>query len=412
MSIKADIFKNLDNDEVSAVEFKANALKKKMIAYFATAGDCTIADLCKAFNSSIPTISKSLNDLQESGLVLDFGKIETGGGRRPNVYGLDAKAVYFMGVEVKRKSINLALIDIHKQIVKVADKVPFELANTEESLNILCSVIKNFLDELGKDREKVVGAGVNITGRVNSRTGHSYSFFYFDEKPLSGIIEKEIGIKTFVENDTRAMTYGEYASGVVQDEKNVLFINVSSGIGLGVIMDGKIQYGKSGFAGEFGHIPFFNNDIICHCGKKGCLETEVSGVALEQRCIKELEKGTSSMLSEKYKQNKTILLDDIIDAALNEDVLAIDLISSIGENLGRGIALLINLYNPELIILGGTLAATGDYLALPVRSSINKYALNLVFNDTTLKLSKLGNRAGVIGACLFVRSKILNLSAF
>uniref|UniRef100_UPI0032172B14 ROK family transcriptional regulator n=1 Tax=uncultured Draconibacterium sp. TaxID=1573823 RepID=UPI0032172B14 len=409
MAVKSKIFRELESEEKSGVEYKSLKLRKGMIAHFASCGDSTIADLCKTFNSSIPTITKALSELIEDGLVVDFGKIETGGGRRPNVYGLDPKSLYFMGVEVKRKSLNLAIIDINKQIVKLAERVPFRLNNSKESLDNLCAAIQDFLSGMGPKREKVLGAGVNITGRVNSKTGNSYSFFYFEEEPLAEMIEKQIGIKTFVENDTRAMTYGEYACGVVKDEKDVLFINMSAGVGLGVVQGGQIQYGKSGFAGEFGHIPFFENDIICHCGKKGCLETEVSGPAIEQMCISEIEKGTSSVLTEKYEKDKTITLDDIIEAANNDDVLAIDVIAQIGEKLGRGIALLINIFNPELVILGGTLATTGDYLILPVKSAVNKYALSLVYDDTKLKISKLGNRAGVIGACLLVRNKMLHL---
>ncbi len=409
MAVKSKIFRELESAETGGVEFKSLKLRKRMIAHFATNGDSTISDLCKTFNSSIPTITKALSELIDDGLVVDFGKIETGGGRRPNVYGLDPKSLFFMGVEVKRKSLNFAVIDLNKQIVKLAENVPFQLENSKESLDKLCASVKDFLAGLGNVREKVLGVGVNITGRVNSRTGNSYSFFHFEDEPLAEIIEREIGIKTFIENDTRAMTYGEYASGVVNDEKDVLFINMSTGVGLGVVQGGKIQYGKSGFAGEFGHIPFFDNDLLCHCGKKGCLETEVSGSAIEKSCADELEKGTSSVLAAKYESNSTVTLDDIIEAANKGDVLAIDLISQAGEKLGRGIALLINLFNPELVIIGGTLADAGDYLILPVKSAVNKYALSLVYTDTNLKISKLGNRAGVIGACLLVRNKMLNL---
>jgi predicted NBD/HSP70 family sugar kinase len=409
MPVNSDIFREFKNETISGVAFKTLNLKKNIIAYFASVGDVTIADLCKEFNSSVPTITKLIAELTEEGFVLDFGKIETVGGRRPNVYGLDPKSGFFMGVEVKRKSLNFALIDLNKNIIKSIEKIPFKLSNSKESLDKLCSAIQNVIVGLGDEQEKILGVGVNITGRVNSETGYSYSFYNFEEKPLAGYIEKSIGIKTFIENDTRAMTYGEYANGVVAGEKDVLFVNVSTGVGLGVVIGGQIQYGKSGFAGEFGHIPFFDNNIICQCGKKGCLETEVSGEALERLCLIELEKGTSSVLTEKYKNKVPISLDDIVEAAINEDILAIDLIAKIGEKLGRGIALLINIFNPELVILGGTLSATGDYLRLPVKSAINKYALNLVYNDTELKNSKLGSRAGVIGASLLVRNKMFGL---
>jgi predicted NBD/HSP70 family sugar kinase len=105
---------------------------------------------------------------------------------------------------------------------------------------------------------------------------------------------------------------------------------------------------------------------------------------------------------------KVITLEHIIEAALNDDILSIELIAEMGEKLGRGVALLINLYNPELIILGGSLSAAGDYLILPMKSSINKYSLSIVNNDARLKLTKLKEKAGVIGACLLVQNKILS----
>ncbi len=249
--------------------------------------------------------------------------------------------------------------------------------------------------------------GVNLSGRIYYATALSYSFFYFNEEPLSKIIESKVGIRTFLENDSRAMAYGEFCAGVVNGEKDVLFLNLDHGIGLGIVMNGQLYYGKSGFSGEFGHIPLFKNEIICHCGKKGCLETEASGWALTRMVQEKLQEGSSSVLTGRKSALPEIQLEDIIAAAIADDMLAIELIGAIGENLGKGIALLINLFNPELVILGGSLAVTGEYIRLPIKSAINKYSLSLVSNDTQLKMSKLGERAGIIGACLLVRNRML-----
>lgn len=404
-----EIFGDLDSGNYSGVLYKNLTLKKKIVAFFASSGDGTIADLCRELNASIPTVTKLLSELIDDGFVLDFGKVETGGGRRPNIYGLDPNSGYFAGVEVKRNSINIALFDFKKNLVKIVEKQPYVLANTPESLDSLCNLINEFIDDLQIEKDKILGIGVNLSGRVNSVTGYSYSYFHFEEEPLSKVLESRVGIKTYLENDTRAMTYGEYDCGIVTGEKNVLFINMSRGIGLGMVIDGRLYYGKSGFSGEFGHIPFFDNEILCHCGKKGCLETEASGLALENMFIEKLEEGSISSLSERYKNEEEISLEDILDAANNEDVLAIELIAQIGEKMGRGIASLINIFNPELVILGGAVSMTGDYVRLPIKSAINKYSLSLVNSDTNLKISKLGERAGVVGACLLVRSKLLGL---
>lgn len=218
-----------------------------------------------------------------------------------------------------------------------------------------------------------------------------------------------LGIKTYVENDSRAMAYGEYMQGVVQGEKNVLFLNLTWGLGLGIIVDGRLYYGKSGFSGEFGHFCLFDNEILCHCGKKGCLETEASGAALYRHLLERHKEGSSTILAPRLESGEPVSLADLIEAIGKEDVLCIDILEQIALNLGKSIAGLINIFNPELVVLGGALAATGDYIRLPIRSAIKKYSLNLVSQDTEIKLSRLQERAGVIGACLLSRSKMLGL---
>lgn len=197
-------------------------------------------------------------------------------------------------------------------------------------------------------------------------------------------------------------------NGVVSHEKNVLFINADFGLGMGILIDGAIYYGKSGFSGELGHIPFFQNERICHCGKKGCLETETSGLALLQAVREKIRQGSNSILSLKYKDLAMLRLEDVVEAAQSEDSLVLELLSELGEKLGKAIAILINIFNPELVILGGKVSESGESLRLPVRSALNKYTLGLVNNDTQLKMSKLGERAGVMGGSLIARRKILS----
>lgn len=246
-------------------------------------------------------------------------------------------------------------------------------------------------------------------GRVNPKTGFSYSFFHFDDKPLTEKIEKRIGIPVNLENDSRAMMYGEFLAGVVKNEKNILFININWGLGAGIIIDGKPYYGKSGFSGEIGHVCALDNEIICNCGKKGCLETEASGYAIERMLNERKAQGCTSILWDMMKEHGEFLLSDFVEAVLREDVLAIEIVEHIGLVLGRWVAGLINLLNPEMVILGGPLSATQDYLRLPVQSAIRKYSLNLVNQDTELVVSKLGIRGGLIGACMLSRSRLLGM---
>ena len=408
--MRKTFFEEINNNSVTGVAYKNLNIKSNVLGFFANVGNATIADLCKELNISVPKITSLLNDLIQDGIVQDFGKVKSTGGRKPNVFGLLPESAFFIGVDVKQSHINIALSDLQKNLIKVSEKIHYKLDNNKESLESLCHLITNFIKELTIPKEKILGIGINLSGRINYLTGYSYSFFYFNEEPLSKVIESKVGIKVFLENDSRAMAFGEFSSGIVKGEKDVLFLNLDYGIGLGILINGQLYYGKSGYSGEFGHIPLFNNEILCHCGKKGCLETEASGWALVRMVKEKMLEGSTSILFDKSNPNEEITMEDIIKAANNDDVLAIELIAKVGEIIGRGLAMLINIFNPELVILGGSLAQTGEYIRLPIKSAINKHSLSLVNIDTQLKLSQLGKRAGIIGACLLVRKRLLSLS--
>jgi predicted NBD/HSP70 family sugar kinase len=395
-----------NTDDLSLSAIKLVKLKKNIIKLLVLNGVATIAEISKETDFSIPTVTKIILELIEEGIVFEDGKVGTAGGRRPFQYGINPNACYYLGVEVKRNSINIGIQDFHNNFVKLSENITYTLENTRESLSSLCSIINQFVTDTAIPREKMIGACINLSGRINSNKGFSYSYFFFEERPLSEIIESQINIKTFLENDTRAMAYGEYNCGAVQHEKDVLFVNIGWGVGIGIICDGKLYYGKSGYSGEFGHSPVFDNEVICHCGKKGCLETEISGFALERKFKKALENGSISILSDK-KAIEDITIEDILNAiSKNEDMLGIEIIEEIGSQMGRYLSLLINIFNPELVILGGSLSGTDMYLRLPVKTAIHKYSLSLVSLDMKLKMSALGSKAGVIGACYILRDKL------
>ena len=391
----------------SKISSKSVHFKRSILGHFANTGNTIIPELSKQLTISVPKVTAVVNELIQDGLVQDYGKVESTGGRKPNLYGIVPDSAFFIGVDVKQSHINIGLLNLQKNLVKVTENLSYQLDNTQESLDRLCLLINAFITSLSVPENKILGIGLNLSGRINYATGYSYSFFFFGEEPLSKIIERKTGIRVFLENDTRAMAYGEFCAGAVAGEKDVLFLNLDYGIGVGILIDGQLYYGKSGYAGELGHIPIFDNELICHCGKKGCLETEASGWALTRMFREKLREGSTSVLTLQERLPQTITMEDIILAAKQEDVLAIELIAKVGENLGRGIAFLINVLNPELVILGGSLASTKEYIELPIKTAINKYSLSLVNNDTQLKMSTLGEHAGIIGACLLVRDRAL-----
>lgn len=401
-------FEEINEENLSGVAYKNITLKKSIISFFVKNGNCTIAEICAAVGLSAPKINTVLNEFINDGLVQDFGKIESRAGRKPNLYGLVLGSGFFLGVDVKQNHLNMGITDLQKNIVHLSVEKPFNLQNSNESLTELYSIINNYIKDSRIQKDKILGMGLNLSGRINYTTGYSYSFFNFDEEPLSKKLERNLRMRVFLENDSRAMAYGEYSTGAVHEEKDILFINMDYGLGVGIVINGQLYYGKSGFAGEFGHIPSFNNEIMCRCGKKGCLETEVSGLALTRIFKEKLTSGSSSILS--GMEADKINFEHIITAAVNDDVLAIEEIASMGEKLGRGIAVLINIFNPEVVILGGSLAETGEHIRLPIKSALNKYSLSLVNNDTQIRMSQLGKKAGVIGACLLVRNRLLSTS--
>lgn len=393
-----DILKEIEMGTKNAM------IKKKIIAYYIQNGNSTITELSKELDLSIPTVTKFITEMCEDGYIKEQGKLETSGGRHPSLYGLNPDSGYFVGVDMSYNDISIGLINFKGEIIELKENIPLKLENSPESLDLICIEVRKFIDNASVSKEKILSVNVNITGRVNPESGYSYSWFNFDERPTTEVLSEKIGRPTTIDNDTRAMAYGEFLQGCVKGEKNIIYINVSWGIGIGIIINGQVYKGKSGFAGEFGHVSVFDNELICHCGKKGCLETEASGSALHRILLERIKNGENSILSKKVKAGEVVTLDDIINSVNKEDILCIEIIEDIGMKLGKNIAGLINLFNPELVIIGGSLSLTGDYITQPIKTAIRKYSLNLVNKDSTILTAKLKNRAGVIGSCMIARS--------
>lgn len=400
---------DLHDASYSGVAYKNILLKKEILTFFATKGPSTIPELSKEFNISIPKINECINELIEDALVQDNGKSTSGIGRKPNSYGLLPNAAFFVGVQVSHDHLSIVVMNMKKDIIASQEEISHRLENNQESLQNICREINQFIATHQIQKDKILGVGINLSGRINYRTGYSYSYFNFYEDPLSKYFEQELQLRTYLENDSKALAYGEFSSGILKDEKDALFVNVDNGIGLGILINGKIYYGKSGFSGEFGHIPIFDNDIICRCGKKGCLETEASGFALRNRVIAALQNGATSILTKKFNDLEDIRLSDIIAAAKKDDNLAIELINELGEKLGRGLATLINIFNPEIIIVGGILAKSEEYLMLPLKNAVNKFSLSIVNKDTKLAYSNNGEKLAAFGACLLIRDRLLSI---
>lgn len=394
------IFKSLEQGNKGAL------LRKRMISYLILHGNSTILELSKTLDLSVPTVTKMIDEMCQQGILNEFGKMETNEGRHPHLYGLNPEAAYFVGVDIKNSGVNLGLINFNGDLLEDHINAPYHFDNSLEGLHALCRVINDFVDHCQVERDKIANVNVNVSGRVNPESGYSYSWFNLGEQPLTVTMSQLTGLHVTIDNDTRAMTYGEYLRGNNQAKRDILFVNVSWGLGLGIIIDGKVYTGKSGFAGEFGHTPVFDNEVICHCGKKGCLETEASGSAIHRKLQARIAAGENSILAEAMARDpQSVTLETIIDAVGREDMLCIELVEEVGSILGKQVAGLINLLNPELVIVGGLLSMTGDYLLQPLRTAMRKHSLQMVHRDTHVVISTLMGKAGLVGACLLARSR-------
>ena len=366
---------------------KSAMMKQRIITHLIYNGSSTITDLSKDMDLSVPTVTKFVDEMCAEGYVNDYGKLETSGGRHPSLYGLNSESGYFIGVEVKWYALNIGVINFKGDVVQLQMDIPFKLEDTPECLELLCQHIEDFMAGLAIDKNKLLGINVVLCGRVNPELGYSYSFFNFGGTSLSSAMTERLKVDVSIDNDGRAMLYGEFMKGVVKGQRHVIFINVSWGLGMSIIIDGKLYQGKSGFAGEFGHNYGYDNQVICNCGKRGCIETEVSCSALYRKFIEHLRNGENSVVLA-GKTIDEITLQDVFEAIAKEDLLAIELVEEIASQLGLHVAAIINVFNPEMVILGGDLSCAGDYLLQPIITAVRKYT----------------------GACLLARSKMFALN--
>lgn len=384
------------------------AEKKTILALCSSHESYSIQDLARELGTSIPKVTRIVAEMIQEGFLVDTGKMESATGRRPSLYGLNPAAGSFVGIDVNRDSLMVAVTNFSGRVTRMLEDIPFVLRNTEDSVADFCRCVQEKLSEAGVDKGLIRGYGVNLTGRVNHRTGYSYSYFLGEEKPIAQLLSTGFGHHVVVENDSRAMAYGEYMSSFPGSEGNILFLNVGWGLGMGMVMDGKLYYGKSGFSGEIGHFPLLDNNCVCQCGKVGCLETGASGSALHRIVLEKLSDGRSSLLSPLFKEGKEISLGNILDAVEREDVLCIECVEQVGATLGRAVAGLINVFNPDMVVIGGRLSVTERYLMPPLRGAVNRLSLNLVNSDTLIKVSRLGKTAGAIGASLLSKNLLLS----
>jgi len=390
-----------DSDEVSNQSRQAKQ-KNKIIRTLSKSNHAlTIPELQKQVRISTPTVIKLINELITDDLVQEEGKKETDNGRRPTLYSLNINRFYAVGVEILFKRISVSVVRLDQEVMLERQNREFRLENTPECLEEVVSFIRETLDDCAVSMDNILGIGIGLTGRVNSLTGESYNFFTFTEKPVGQYLTERLDKQVFVDNDTHVMGLAEQVLGQAKEARNALILNVSRGLGMTIIANRRLITGGMGFAGEFGHMQMGNSDKLCICGKRGCLGMEVSGYALEENFKQAIKEGGTS-LAINDKPLEDIRYDDILEAANQGDGLCINLLQEMGEILGMALGNIVNLLNPELIIIGGKFAQAGYMFSDSIKTGMNKTALTLPLKYVTLKTSQLGSESGSIGASAMV----------
>jgi predicted NBD/HSP70 family sugar kinase len=211
-------------------------------------------------------------------------------------------------------------------------------------------------------------------------------------------------------NDSKATAFGEYRFGLAKGKSHVLSVNVDWGVGLGIVINGDIFDGASGFAGELGHIQVNPDGVLCYCGKVGCLDTITSASSLLKNIKEGLRNGQVSKLGEYKDKLENINLEMVIDAAQQGDAFAIDIIHNIGLELGKGLSIAVHLFNPQIIIIDGVLSKAQKLIVNPIEHAINKYCLTDFKEELSIEISQLSDDAKIYGVHAYVVENILKAS--
>jgi len=376
--------------------------KKKIIKelYFAKTLSCS--DLSLLTKKSLPLTTKMVNELIEEGYIIETGYAPSTGGRRPQMYSLRPDMLYVVAVAMDQLFTRIVIMDMHMGNVTDCEKFELRLDKNPQALDILAEKIEHHIQRSGIKKDKIAGIGIGMPGFVDAKKGLNYSFLESDRGIPQYLMEK-LKVQIHIENDSSLIALAEYRFGAAKDKKSAMVINLSWGIGLGLVMNGELFRGHEGLAGEFSHIPLFSNNKLCSCGKSGCLETEASLLVVVEKAKEGIRQGRVTTLTPE------ILAADldkasmaVIKAAERGDKFAVELVSEAGYHIGRGVAILIHLLNPEAIVLSGRGSLAGKIWRIPLQQALNEHCIPRLSANTAIELSVLGFNAELIGAAALV----------
>ncbi len=361
-------------------------------------GAKSIPEISKKINLTIPTVNGLISDLVNRDVLQDQGPGDSSGGRKPSLYGINPEAGYTIILDLNLQYFRIGIYDFQNENISGTKHFDVPLENSVRYIDQVTEKTLQFISVNKIPSEKILGAGIYFPGLVNSEKGLNFSYLNYEGIVVRDVFAEKLKMPVFIENDTRALTIGEFRFGKARSKKNSLMLYVDEGIGLGLILDGKIYHGKSGFSGEFGHIPMYSDGPLCYCGKQGCLETVASGRALIDMITNSIEQGELTHLKKMMSLGDNALsIEMILKAIKLGDQFSIDCISKISEELGKGTSVLLHILNPEMVVVSGKLAEAGKYLLYPFEQAIYKYTLNQITKEIIIVQSELGIKAAMLG---------------
>ncbi len=372
------------------------------------------ADLSEKIDKSIPLITTALNHLIKAGYVNKQGYAPSSGGRRPLMYALKPDRLFIVTVAMDQLCTRIGMVDLFNNYVTNIETVALDLLNNRQALDSLVKLINDHIASSGISKDRIIGVGIGMPGLVNGKEGINYSYLDAGDTTLAEYLTDAVGLHVYIDNDSTLVALSEMKFGKAKPFRNVMVINLSWGIGLGMVINGQLFRGDDGFAGEFSHIPIDEEGDLCYCGKQGCLESEASLLAIAGKAVKGIRNGRLSKLRSLGDQSPLTLGNTLMELANEGDQYAIELFLDAAYKIGRGLSILIHINNPRAIVLSGRGVKVGKLILAPIQQALNRYCIPRLANNTEILVSDIGFDGELLGAAILVmenfnRDKLLQV---
>ena len=387
--------------------------KQRVLRLIRAHGPISRADAAEQTGLTRPTISAVVSELLEEGWVEEMGTGESSGGRPPILLRFNPRARFVVGAELSAGHVRAVLSDLAGTVVRRV-KHRVESTDPELELDRVEAAVRELLADLPETAKPVpvAGVGLGITGMVDHKRGMWHYTPHFDVKDMNVVarLEQRLVLPVWIENDARAMAWGDHSFGAARGIDNFVYIRVGVGIGAGIIIGGELYGGAHEGAGEIGHMLVDNDGLRCRCGNSGCLETVASATAIARRAVRRIQQGQHSTILEMVGGNlDRVIGTTVIEAADDGDSLARETLAEAGRYLGIAVGNLINLLNPTMVVVGGGTARAGGLLVTPLRESAMARALPSLRERVQILQTPLGEDSCPLGGAALVIEELFRV---